>query len=116
MRCFCIALVVAIVASWAARARASIPRRPILGNSSPLDNLLSAYKDRHKDAITNPSSGARFVVVDEVGGGTLGNSFPGIVSAFFVALMTNRTLFVTTDLAMRYLDHGDIDFRFQEQV
>lgn len=90
--------------------------RPLLSFNTKLKILFNKYKERHVRATSSPESGARYIVTYEFDNGALGNSYPGIISAFFLALLTNRTLLLEDGNALSHLEHDDIDFRYSEQV
>jgi hypothetical protein len=91
------------------------PDAPLLSYNSHLLELFKEYQKRHRLTTSSPASGARYVITHEAPGG-MGNTVPGIVSAFFLALVLNRTLLVECYNYLSYLDHGGIDFRYAEQV
>lgn len=108
-------LVWTLLCLWAPCGATRAKLKPLIGHRSPMSELLASYKERHKEATTNPKSESRFIISGEAEG-VLGNSYPGIISALFLALMTERVLLVKAGTAMQYLDHGELDFRYEEQV
>lgn len=88
----------------------------IYANKNNLYSSIERYEERHRDAITNPKSKARYIITYETDGGALGNSFPGILSAFFLALLTNRVLLLEDFRALTYLKLSDMDLSYSEQV
>lgn len=84
--------------------------------NTKLRSLVNRYRERHRKATSSPTSGARYIVTYEFDNGALGNSYPGILSAFFLALLTNRTLLIDDGNALSHLEHDDVDFRYSEQV
>lgn len=94
---------------------ASDLRRPLVSYNSHLSKLLEKYQHWHELATSTPSSGARYIIALEASSG-MGNTIPGVVSAFFLALVTNRTLLLERYNYFLYIDHGKLDFRYSEQV
>eukprot|EP00884_Botryococcus_braunii_P020938 jgi/Botrbrau1/7528/Bobra.0019s0016.1 len=88
--------------------------RPLLSYNSSLSSLIKSYEERHRLATSNPSSGARYIITYEERGG-MGNTIPGLVTAFFLSLVTNRTLLLERYNYLVHIDHGDLDFRYSEQ-
>jgi hypothetical protein len=89
---------------------------PLLSYESHLTGLVKEYQERHRLATSFPTTGARYIITHDEADGGVGNTMPGIVSAFFLALVTNRVLLIERCSCFSYLDHGDIDFKYKEQV
>jgi hypothetical protein len=89
--------------------------RPLLSYNSRLLELVEGYQQRHRRATSDPASGVRYIISTDSYGG-VGNTLPGLVSAFFLALVTNRTLLVESLEYLLFFDHKGIDMSYESQV
>lgn len=83
----------------------------------PFEDLIKDYKARHLAVTSKLVEDAKYVTTYEsVRHSGLGNTLPGLVSAFFLALALNRTLLLDTPVMLQQLDTGPLDFSYANQV